>query len=235
MIYAVDAIIKSKSANQKVKQCQTPELDSQPHRLNLNRNWQSRMIIILIACEVSGNIRNALTDLGYNAWSCDLLPTETPGNHFQTNVTNILSLGWDMIIAHPPCKYLASSGARWWKHRKAEQKKAIAFFMKLVNSPIPRICIENPIGIMSTEYRKPDQIIQPWQFGHGETKSTCLWLKNLPLLKPTCIVSGRKPRIHMMPGGKNQSRLRSITYKGIAKAMALQWPQKEKTCQTKCI
>ena len=130
---------------------------------------------------------------------------------------------WDLMIAHPPCTHLAVSGARWFKDKKEQQKDAIDFFMKLVSAKINKICIENPISIMSTRYRKPDQIIQPWQFGHGETKSTCLWLKNIPLLKETNIVSGRDQRIHRMPPSKDRAKLRSITYQGIANAMADQW------------
>jgi hypothetical protein len=132
-------------------------------------------------------------------------------------------MGWDGMIAFPPCTNLAVSGAAWFKYKKQEQKEAIKFFMKLVNAPIPKICIENPIGIMSTRYRKPDQIIQPWMFGHGETKATCLWLKGLPPLKPTNIVSGREHRIHNMPPSDHRGRDRSRTYSGIAKAIAAQW------------
>jgi site-specific DNA-cytosine methylase len=133
--------------------------------------------------------------------------------------------GWDLLIAHPPCDHLSVSGARWFKEKRADgrQGKAVEFFMELIRAPIERIAVENPIGIMSTLYRKPDQIIQPWQFGHGETKATCLWLKNLPKLEPTNIVDGREARIHKMPPSKDRGKLRSITYQGIADAMAEQW------------
>lgn len=178
---------------------------------------------ILIACEFSGIIRDAFIKKGHDAMSCDLLSTEVPGPHYQGNVMDIINDGWDMMIAHPPCTHLAVSGARWFKYKKIEQQEAIKFFMDLVNAPIQKICVENPISIMSTKYRKPDQIIQPWQFGHGETKSTCLWLKNLSLLRPTNIVEGRESRIHKMPPSKDRSKLRSITYFGIATAMAYQW------------
>jgi len=178
---------------------------------------------ILIACEFSGTVRNAFSELGHDAWSCDLLPTETEGKHIQGDVLGILNDNWDMMIAHPPCTHLAVSGARWFKDKIKEQAQAIEFFMALINAPIPYIAVENPISIMSTRYRKPDQIIQPWQFGHGETKATCLWLKNLSLLMPTNIVDGRQPRVHMLPPSPDRWKLRSITYKGIANAMAEQW------------
>jgi len=178
---------------------------------------------ILIACEFSGVVRDAFSKLGHDAWSCDILPTESAGNHIQTDVLTILNDGWDMMIAHPPCTHLAVSGARWFKDKREEQFAAIEFFMALVNAPIPKIAIENPVSIMSTRYRKPNQIIQPWQYGHGETKATCLWLKNLPLLQPTNIVKGRKPRVHLLPPSPDRWKLRSITYEGIANAMATQW------------
>jgi len=127
------------------------------------------------------------------------------------------------MIAHPPCTHLAVSGARWFKDKKREQEEALEFVRKLLAAPIPKIAIENPISVISTRIRKPDQIIQPWMFGHGETKATCLWLKNLPLLKPTDVVEGRENRIHRMSPGPNRARERSRTYKGIAKAMAEQW------------
>jgi hypothetical protein len=180
---------------------------------------------ILVACEFSGVVRDAFIKLGYNAISCDLLPSESPGPHIQGNVLNHLNEGWDMMIAHPPCTHLAVSGARWFKEKQKDgrQKGAINFFMELINAPIPKICVENPVSIMSSLYRKPCQIIQPWQFGHGETKATCLWLKNLPLLKPSKIVSGRVNRIHKMPPSMDRGRLRSVFYKGFANAMAVQW------------
>jgi len=178
---------------------------------------------VLVACEFSGIVREAFSRRGHNAWSCDFLPTEIPGNHIQGNIMDLGIGGWDLMIAHPPCTYLASSGARWWETRQVEQRKAIYFFMWLWQLPIPHICIENPIGIMSTTFRKSDQIIQPYQFGHGEIKSTCLWLKNLPLLKPTNLVAGREPRVWKEPPSKDRWKNRSRTYQGIADAMAEQW------------
>jgi hypothetical protein len=177
---------------------------------------------VLIACEFSGIVRDTFIARGHDAISCDLLPTERPGPHYQGDIIEILGVDWDLIIAHPPCTHLASSGARWFKEKKGEQQEAIDFFMRFT-VPHTRICIENPIGIMSTRYRKPDQIIQSWQFGHGETKATCLWLFGLPNLTPTNIVEGREPRIHHMSPGPNRSKERSRTYQDIADAMAEQW------------
>jgi hypothetical protein len=178
---------------------------------------------VLVACEFSGVVRDAFARAGHDAVSCDLLPTESPGLHIQGDVLEVLGDGWDLMIAHPPCTYLAVSGARWFKMRNREQYEAFKFFMKLAEAPIPKICIENPVSVMSTLWRKPDQIIQPWQFGHGETKKTCLWLKGLPKLEPTNIVAGRYGRIHKMAPSPNRGKLRSVTYKGIAEAMAKQW------------
>lgn len=178
---------------------------------------------VLIACEFSGIVRDAFIAKGHDAMSCDLLPTERPGPHYQGDVLEILNDGWDMMIAHPPCTRLAVSGARWFRDKREEQDEAIRFFMALANALILKVAIENPISIMSTKWRKPDQIIQPWQFGHGETKATCLWLKNLPPLQPTNIVSGREQRIHKMPPSENRWRERSRTFPGIAAAMAEQW------------
>lgn len=180
---------------------------------------------VLVACEFSGVVREAFRAKGHDAWSCDYLDTEIPGNHFQGPVERgLLNEGWDLLIAHPPCTHLAVSGARWFKDKKLEQQLAIDFFLGLVDfKGIKKVCVENPIGIMSTIYRKPDQIIQPWQFGHGETKATCLWLKGLPKLKPTNIVDGREARIHKMPPSANRWKDRSRTYQGIANAMAEQW------------
>ena len=178
---------------------------------------------ILIACEYSGTVREAFSKLGHDAWSCDILETEIPGNHLQCDVREILGDGWDMMIAHPPCTHLAVSGARWFKDKKVEQAEALEFVRLLLAAPIKRIALENPISIISSHIRKPDQIIQPWQFGHGETKATCLWLQNLPKLQPTNIVSGRTDRIHRMPPGPDRWKERSRTYEGIAKAMAAQW------------
>jgi site-specific DNA-cytosine methylase len=179
---------------------------------------------VLVGCEFSGIVREAFAKRGHDAWSCDLLPTEIPSKkHIQGDVLKILDDGWDLMIAHPPCTHLAVSGARWFKDKKVEQSEAIKFFMALANAPIARIAIENPISVMSTKWRKPDQIIQPYQFGHGETKATCLWLKDLPVLTPTEIVDGREPRVHKLPPTKDRWKLRSITYQGIANAMADQW------------
>jgi hypothetical protein len=175
---------------------------------------------ILVACEYSGRVRDAFIRAGHEAVSCDILPTEKPGPHHQGSVLDILDDGWDMMIAFPPCTHLASSGARWFAEKRADgrQQEGADFFMRMINAPIERIAVENPIGIMSRTYRKPDQIIQPWQYGHGETKATCLWLKNLPLLQPTCVVEGREPRMWKLP-----AKIRSETYQGIADAMAFQW------------
>jgi hypothetical protein len=181
------------------------------------------MARILVACEFSGTVRDAFAAKGHDAWSCDLLPTEKPGNHYQCDVTEVLDEGWDLMIAHPPCTHLAVSGARWWKFKGKEQEEACRFVLKLAGAPIERIAIENPIGYLSTAWRKPDQIIQPWQFGHGETKATCLWLKGLPKLEPTDVVEGREARIHRLPPTEDRWKLRSLTYSGIAKAMAAQW------------
>jgi hypothetical protein len=179
---------------------------------------------VLIACEFSGIVRDAFAARGHDAWSCDLLQTERPGQHFEEDFHKHLYFGgWDLMIAHPPCTHLAVSGARWFKDKIVEQRGAINLFMELARAPIPRICIENPVSIMSTRYRKPDQIIQPWQFGHGETKATCLWLQGLPLLKPTNIVAGREAKVHLCPPGPDRWKIRSRTYQGIADAMAEQW------------
>ena len=178
---------------------------------------------VLVACEFSGIVRNAFKERGHDAWSCDLLPTETPGKHFQQDVLSILENGWDLLIAHPPCTHLAVSGARWFKEKQEEQKEALFFVRALLDAPIARIALENPVSIISSRIRKPDQIIQPWQFGHGETKATCLWLKGLPNLVPTNIVSGREARVHRMPPGPDRWKERSKTFTGVAQAMAAQW------------
>lgn len=179
---------------------------------------------VLIACEYSGVVRDAFRNLGHNAWSCDLLPSESPSEfHFQSDVADIIDMEWHLMIAHPPCTHLSVSGARWFKDKVEEQKEALDFVRMLMDTPIPRICIENPISVISSKIRKPDQIIQPWMFGHGETKATCLWLKNLPKLTPTNIVDGREARIHKMPPGPDRWKERSRTYQGIANAMAQQW------------
>lgn len=185
---------------------------------------------VLVACEFSGVVREAFRSRGHDAWSCDLIPAQDRSpHHYQKNALEIAAMTipeWDLMIAHPPCTYLAVSGARWWKDRQKEQEDARWFFISLAVIPIERIAIENPIGIMS-RWRKPDQIIQPWQFGHPETKATCLWLKGLPKLQPTAVVEGREPRVHHeSPGMKNgltRQQRRSITLTGIAEAMAEQW------------
>ena len=185
---------------------------------------------VLIACEFSGIVRDAFRDRGHEAWSIDLLDCEKgveSGLHHTGDVLEQIPEGfgarWDMMIAFPPCTHLAVSGARWFETKQVEQRKGIYFFLALAQADIPKICIENPIGIMSTVWRKPDQIIQPWQFGHGETKATCLWLRGLPPLVPTKIVNGRKARVHREPPGQNRWKNRSRTYQGIANAMAEQW------------
>jgi site-specific DNA-cytosine methylase len=178
---------------------------------------------ILIACEYSGTVRDSFIRAGHDAVSCDLLPTDVPGPHYQGSVLDIINDGWDLMIAHPPCTHLAVSGARWFKEKQTEQAEALDFVRLLMDADIPRIAIENPVSIISSRIRKPDQIIQPWQFGHGETKATCLWLKNLPKLTPTNIVEGREARIHKMAPSPTRWKERSKTYQGIADAMAAQW------------
>jgi site-specific DNA-cytosine methylase len=190
------------------------------------------MMKILVACEYSGTVRDAFIAQGYDAISCDLLPTDAPGPHYQGDVCDILNDGFDLMIAHPPCTHLAVSGARWFKDKQKEQAEALDFVRLLLNAPIDKIALENPISIISSRIRKPNQIIQPWQFGHPESKSTCLWLKNLPTLVPTNILSlpesGRWN--NQTPSGQNKLgpsedrwKIRSATYKGIAQAMAEQW------------
>lgn len=178
---------------------------------------------VLIACEFSGIVRAAFIKQGHDAISCDLLPSEKPGPHYQGNVFDIIEGSWDLIIAFPPCTYLCSSGARWWAQQQEKQRDALRFISALLYCMPQKFCLENPIGILSTRYRKPNQIVQPWQFGHGETKATCLWLKGLPNLIPTNIVKGREARIHKMAPSKNRSKDRSRTFQGIADAMAEQW------------
>lgn len=184
---------------------------------------------VLIACEYSGVVRDAFRMRGHDAWSCDILPTDVDGPHYQQDVLEILGFGWDLMIAHPPCTHLAVSGARYFAEKRADgrQQKAIDFFMALASAPIPRIAIENPICIMSSQWRKPDQIIQPWMFGHGETKATCLWLKGIAPLIPTNIVEGREQRIWKMPPSKTRWKERSRTFFGVADAMAIQWGSSE--------
>lgn len=184
---------------------------------------------VLVACEFSGRVRDAFLARGHDAWSCDLLPTDSPGPHIQGDAIDAAYKGgWDLMIGHPPCTYIAlcqiwrkyKPGCEW---RAKEEDKAIEFFKRLWEAPIERICLENPMSIASTRVAQKSQTIHPWQFGHGERKQTWLWLKNLPPLRPTNIVDGREERIHRMPPGKDRSKKRSLTYQGIADAMAEQW------------
>jgi len=180
---------------------------------------------VLIACEFSGAVRDAFAVLGHHAVSCDLLPSETPGPHYIGDVRDILADGWDLMVAHPPCTHLAVSGARHFAAKQASgvQQEALDFVRLLLDAPIPRIALENPVSIISTRIRKPDQVVQPWMFGHGEVKATCLWLKNLPPLTPTNIVDGREARVHRMPPSPTRWKERSKTLRGVAEAMAGQW------------
>jgi len=178
---------------------------------------------VLIACEYSGTVRDAFIRAGCDAMSCDLLPTDAPGPHYRGSVFDVIGDGWDLMVAHPPCTHLAVSGAKWFKNKVAEQAEALDFVRRLLDAPIPKIALENPVSVISTRIRRPDQIIQPWMFGHGETKKTCLWLKNLPRLVATDVVDGREARVHRMPPSPDRWKLRSTTYKGIADAMADQW------------
>lgn len=190
---------------------------------------------VLVACEESQEVCRAFRALGHEAYSCDIEPCSGghPEWHLQCDALEMLKLPWDMIIAHPPCTHLSSSGARWFPEKRADgrQQQGIDFFMSFTRADCPRIAVENPVGIMSTQYRKPDQIIQPWMFGHPEKKATCLWLKGLPKLEPTNDVSAymrtlpksRQERLHYLPPGPHRARIRSRTFPGIAKAMAEQW------------
>ncbi len=182
---------------------------------------------VLIACEFSGIIREAFRSIGHDAYSCDLEPSlDNSKYHIQGNVTKILNDDWDLMIAHPPCTYLAVSGNTHFisdKNRWKKQLMAVRFVLTLARSPIPAICIENPVSMLASLWRRSDQTIQPWQFGHGEVKRTCLWLKNLPKLKPTKIVEGREKKMYKISRSSDRSKLRSITYTGIAEAMANQW------------
>ena len=191
---------------------------------------------VLVACEFSGVVRDAFILAGHDATSVDLLPSESGlGPHLICDVLDVVHAGWDLMVAHPPCTYLASSGARWWPTRRKAQQDAISFVRALMDAPIPRIAIENPVGYISTAIRKSDQIIQPFQFGHPEWKTTCLWLKNLPKLVPTgfsepdaTVGGGKRPgrvssKLHRMGPSKRRQQERSRTYPGIAAAMAVQW------------
>ncbi|KKK74426.1 hypothetical protein LCGC14_2883870 [marine sediment metagenome] len=180
---------------------------------------------VLVAFEFSGIVREAFRKRGHNAWSLDLLPTEDGSPfHYQMDITGrVSSSDWDLMIAFPPCTHLAISGARWFRGKERKQAMALEFVRGLMGADVERIAIENPIGVISTKIRKPDQIIQPWQFGHGEVKATCLWLKGLPLLRPTNIVDGREPRVHYEAPGPDRRKNRSRTLQGIADAMSTQW------------
>lgn len=184
---------------------------------------------ILVACETSGAVRSRLRLLGHDAWSLDIVPAlDDQTHHLKHGLTpRILELGWDMVIGFPPCTHLAASGARWWPEKIADgrQAAAVEFVRMIADAPVERIAIENPVGALSRLWRKPDQIVHPWQFGHGETRATCLWLKGLPKLKPTDVVDGRHPATWLTPGGKRQAARRSMTYPGIAEAMANQWAE----------
>ena len=181
---------------------------------------------VLVACEFSGVVRDAFREEGHDSWSCDLLPAEG-NNLYHIQLDALLAIAergpWDLMIAHPPCTHLAVSGARWFKDKAKEQAEALEFVRALLDAPIPRIALENPVSIISSRIRKPDQIIQPWQFGHGEVKATCLWLKGLPKLVPTNVVEGRHPACWLASPGPDRWKLRSRTYQGIADAMAQQW------------
>jgi len=188
---------------------------------------------VLVACEYSGTVRDAFTKAGHFAMSCDLLPTESSGPHWQGDVFEVVDHGWDLMIAHPPCTHLAVSGAAWFKEKIADgrQQEALNFVQRLMDLPIPMIAIENPVSVISSKIRKPDQIIQPWMFGHMEQKATCLWLKGLPKLIETANVKdemmklpkNRRERLHYLPPGPDRAKIRSKTFDGIARAMADQW------------
>lgn len=181
---------------------------------------------VLVACEYSGRVRDAFRRHGHDAMSCDLLPTEVPGPHYQGPVEDVLNDGWDLMVAHPPCTYLARSGMHWTARGLRDPQlteDALDFVRLLMDAPVDRWCIENPISIISCRIRKPDQTIQPWEYGHGETKATCLWLHNLPRLRPTNCVEGREERVLLMPPGPDRWKERSRTYQGVADAMGQQW------------
>lgn len=178
---------------------------------------------VLIACEFSGVVREAFRARGYDAWSCDLLPSELRGQHIEGDVRKVLDWDWALMVAHPPCTHLAVSGARWFKDKAFEQEAALEFVQMLLNAPIPHIALENPVGVISSRIRKPDQITQPWQYGHGETKATCWWLKGLPELYPTEIVEGRENRVWKMGPSPTRWMERSRTLPGMAGAIADQW------------
>ena len=180
---------------------------------------------VLVACEYSGRVRDAFAAHGHEAMSCDLLPTEVPGPHHEGPVEDVLYNGWDLMVAHPPCTHLAVSGSRHFSAKIADgrQQQALDFVRLLMDAPIDRWCIENPVSVISSAIRPPDQIIQPWEFGHGEVKATCFWLKNLPKLRATDCVEGREARVYLMPPGPDRWKERSRTFEGVAKAMGEQW------------
>lgn len=179
---------------------------------------------VLVACEFSGVVRDAFIAAGHDAVSCDLLSSERPGPHIRRDaIAAAWDYQWDLMIAHPPCTHLAVSGARWFAEKQEEQERDLEFVRRLLNAPIPRIALENPVSVISSRIRKPDQIVQPWMFGHGEVKATCLWLKNLPLLTPTNIVPEREARVHREPPSPDRWKNRSRTLPGLAAAMAEQW------------
>jgi hypothetical protein len=200
-----------------------------PSLLHVSGHYREARVKVLIACEYSGVVRDAFIACGHEAMSCDLLPTDAPGPHYQGDVRDVLDYPWDLMIAHPPCTHLSVSGARHFEAKRLDgrQQSAVSFFMQLARAPIPRIAIENPVCIMSSLWRKPDQTVQPWQFGHGETKATCLWLKGLPPLLPTNIVEGREQRMFRLPPSEDRWKIRSATFPGIAEAMAEQWSAPE--------
>ncbi len=178
---------------------------------------------VIVACEFSGIVRDAFTESGHDAVSCDLLPTESPGPHIQDDIRNVDLSKYDLMVAHPPCTHLAVSGSRWFYRKQNEQREALEFVQWLLDAPVPRIALENPISIISSRIRKPDQIIQPWQFGHGEVKAICLWLKNLWPLIPTELSKGRVARVHLMPPSPDRWKERSKFFSGVAQGMADQW------------
>jgi hypothetical protein len=185
---------------------------------------------VLVACEFTGTVRRAFRELGHEAWSCDILPAEDGGPHIQGDVRQVLGDGWDLMVAHPPCTHLAVSGARHFHRKQVEQAEALEFVQTLMDAPIPRIALENPVSVISSRIRKPDQIIQPYQFGHPESKKTCLWLKGLNPLQPTAVMQMRGRWENQTPSGQNKLgpspdrwKIRSKTYPGIAHAMATQW------------
>lgn len=179
---------------------------------------------VLVGCEFSGVVRQAFRELGHDAWSCDLLPAEDgSSHHIQGDVLDVVDDGWELAIFHPPCTHLAVSGARWFKDKQQEQAEALEFVRRLLGAPIPRIALENPVSIISSRIRKPDQIIQPFEHGDPYRKTTCLWLKNLPPIWPTCLVAGREQQCWKEPPGPDRWKRRSRTYPGIARAFASQW------------